>query len=611
MDEKVTKGGISVETEHLFPIIKKWLYSEKEIFLREIVSNASDAVTKLKRLISLGEESAKGIEDDGFRIDVVLDRDLKTLTVTDNGIGMTREEVEKYICQIALSGALDFIEKYEGESDSKNGIIGHFGLGFYSAFMVADTVDVLTRSYTGAPAVKWTCDEAGSYTISDECDEAPERGTSIVMHLGAEGEEYLNADSLRRIIDKYCAFMPVDIYFDDGSEKADDYKESPVNDTYPLWQKNPSECTEEEYKAFYRKVFNDYKDPLFWIHIKADYPLNFRGILYFPKLGNEFESMEGQVKLYYNQVFVADNIKEVIPDYLLMLKGVLDCPELPLNVSRSYLQNNGYVTKISNHITKKVADKLNSMFNLDRESFEKQWNDIKAFVEYGCLRDHKFYTKVEKAIVFETCDGNFKTLDEYLEDAKEKHENKVYYATNKVSQAGYISMFENNSINVLLMPHVIDTQFLQLCENERAGVKFLRVDSELDSTMTEGDGEEIAAVADIFKNIVPESTKIRFEALKDASLPAVLNVSEDERRMEDLMRMYASMGKDAPSIPVNSTLILNSASPVIRGMAEQDGEKASLMAKHIYSLCMLTQGRLTADTLKEFLSDSYELLSMI
>ncbi|MBQ4066256.1 MAG: molecular chaperone HtpG [Clostridia bacterium] len=605
------KGGIGVEIEHIFPVIKKWLYSEKEIFLREIVSNASDAVTKLRRLISLGEESARDIPDEGFRIDVILDTEECTLTVTDNGIGMTREEVEKYICQIALSGALDFIEKYEGESGSKNGIIGHFGLGFYSAFMVADTVDVLTRSYKGGPAVKWTCDEGGSYVISDDAEDAPERGTSIVMHLGDEGREYLDPAVLRRTLMKYCAFMPCDIYFDDGGEKSEDYKEEPVNDKEPLWQKNPSECTDEDYKDFYHRVFSDMRDPLFWIHIKADYPLNFRGILYFPRINSEFESLEGQVKLYYNQVFVADNIKEVIPEYLLMLKGVLDCPELPLNVSRSYLQNNGYVTKISNHITKKVADKLTSMFNLDRESYEKQWPDIRTFVEYGCLRDRKFYSKASSAVLYERCDGTFVTLPEYLEAAKDKHEGRVYYAQSKTSQAAYISMFESEGIPVVLMPLMIDSQFAALVESENEGVHILRVDSELADTMKEGEAKELTAVLDIFKEIVPENTEIRFEALKDESLPALLNVSEDARRMEDMMRMYSMMGKDAPAFPTAETLILNSSCPIIASLEAKERDKAALLARQIYKLCRLSHGNMDAEELKSFLSDSYSLLSMI
>ena len=609
MNEK--KGGIGVEIEHIFPVIKKWLYSEKEIFLREIVSNACDAVTKLRRLISLGEDAARDIPDEGFRVNVILDKDAKTLTVTDNGIGMTEEEVEKYICQIALSGALDFIEKYEGENSSENGIIGHFGLGFYSAFMVSDKVEVFTRSYTGSPAVKWSCTEDGNYTVSDT-EDAPERGTSVVMHINEEGEEYLDSAKLRDILDKYCAFMPVEIFFDDGEEKKDDEEEKCVNDTTPLWLKNPSDCTEEEYKEFYKKVFRDYKEPLFWIHIKADYPLNFRGILYFPRINTEFESLEGQVKLYYNQVFVADNIKEVIPEYLLMLKGVLDCPELPLNVSRSYLQNSGYVTKISNHITKKVADKLNSMFNLDRENYEKQWCDIRTFVEYGALRDRKFYDKISGSVLFEKCTGGFSTLDEYLEAAKEKHENKVYYASDKVSQAGYISMFEEEGIEVVLLPHIIDTQFGQMTESVREGVKFCRVDSELaDSMKGEEKGEEIEKLKDIFKEFLPEKTEIKFEALKDDTLPALLNVNEESRRFEDMMKMYSAMGEGMPPMPTDASLIINSACPIIKALPEMEHEKALSVAHEIYSLCLLTQSRMTSDDLKEFLKNSYKILSMI
>ena len=390
------KGGISVEIEHIFPIIKKWLYSEKEIFLREIVSNACDAVTKLKRLVSLGE--AKDI-DENYRITVTLDKEARTLTVSDNGIGMTEDEVRRYICQIALSGALEFIQKYEGsDEDAKNdGIIGHFGLGFYSAFMVSDTVDVITRSYTGESAVKWVCSEAGEYEITKDYYRA-ERGTDVVMHIMKDEDEFLDEYRIRGILEKYCSFMPVEIYLDvvkPEDEKKDDEKDAtaadeskeksepkPINDIHPLWQKNPSECSDEEYAEFYRKVFNDYREPLFHIHLNADYPLNFKGILYFPRLAHEYDSLEGQVKLYYNQVFVADNIKEVIPEFLLMLKGVLDCPDLPLNVSRSYLQNSGYVAKISAHIVKKVADKLNSMFNNERESYDKLCDDLKTFVEY-------------------------------------------------------------------------------------------------------------------------------------------------------------------------------------------------------------------------------------
>ena len=608
------KGGIGVEVEHIFPVIKKWLYSENEIFLREIVSNACDAVTKLRRLISLGEDGARDIPDEGFKVTVELDSAARTITVTDNGIGMTLEEVQKYICQIALSGALDFIQKYESENGGDDGIIGHFGLGFYSSFMVSSTVDVLTRSYTGAPGVKMTCTENGEYTISDESSDIPERGTLVVMHINEEGEEYLNAKRLKEVLDKYCAFMPVEIYFDDGADKTEDNEKAdePVNDVTPLWLKNPSDCTDEEYKEFYRKVFHDYKEPLFWIHLKADYPLNFRGILYFPKINSEFESLEGQVKLYYNQVFVADNIKEVIPEYLLMLKGVLDCPELPLNVSRSYLQNSGYVTKIANHITKKVADKLNSMFNNDRDAYSEKWNDIKTFVEYGALRDQKFYDKVNGSVLFEKCGGGFTTVDEYLEEAKEKHENKVYYASDRISQAGYIQMFEAENIEIIMLPHIIDTQYAQLVESKREGVKFTRVDSELAESMKDGEASVVSGVEDIFKEIIPENTKIVFEALKDETLPAVLNVSEDSRRMEDMMKMYSAMGKDAPtSFPTDATLIINSACPTVKKLSEADSDKARIIAKQIYDLCLLTQNRMTSDMLKSFHKDSYGILGMI
>ena len=617
------KGGISVQTEHIFPVIKKWLYSDKDIFLRELVSNASDAIMKLRHLSAIGE--AKNI-DDNYSIWVVIDKEKKTLSVSDNGIGMTEDEVKKYINQIALSGALDFIQKYDSDAeDAKgpDGIIGHFGLGFYSSFMVAERVNISTKSYTDAPAVFWTCTDDGEYEMVQ--GDRTSRGTEITMCVSESELEYLEKSKIAEILGKYCSFMQFPIYLEVVGEELPKHKETdaqgneievmderkPINDTEPLWQKNPSQCTDEEYKEFYKKVFYDWNDPLFYIHINADYPLNFKGILYFPRLKNEYESLEGQVKLFYNRVFVADNIKEVLPDYLLMLKGVLDCPELPLNVSRSYLQNNGYVTKISNHITKKVADKLSSMFNLDREGYEKQWNDIKTFVEYGCLRDEKFYSKVEKAVLYESCSDKFVTLGEYLEKAKEKHENKVYYASNKIAQAGYISMFEADGIDVLLLPHIIDTQFAQLVESKNEGVKFLRVDAELADTMKDGEGAEIPAALEAFKKIVPEKTEVKFEALKDESLPAVLNISEDSRRMEDLMKMYSGMGKDAPVFPPEATLILNSNSKLIKDMAEKPEEVCDLCAKQIYNLCMLTQGRLTSDTLKQFLRDSYDVLSRI
>ncbi|MBE6562671.1 MAG: molecular chaperone HtpG [Ruminococcaceae bacterium] len=615
------RGGISVEAAHIFPIIKKWLYSDKEIFLREIVSNSCDAVTKLRRLISLGE--VKDIEDKDFKVTVTLDKEAGTITVCDNGIGMTVDELKRYICQIALSGALEFIEKYEGENGDAAGIIGHFGLGFYSSFMVSSTVEVITKSYTGAPAVKWVCADAGEYEIEENCDTDElfdDKGTAVIMHVSDEGKEFLEASALRDILDKYCAFMPVEIYFDDGEEKSCDceeenceHKPTPINDTCPLWLKNPSDCEAEDYKKFYTKVFHDFREPLFHIHIKADYPLNFKGILYFPKITNEFESLEGQVKLYYNQVFVSDNIKEVIPEYLLMLRGVLDCPELPLNVSRSYLQNSGYVTKISAHIVKKVADKLNSMFNLDREGFEKIWNDVKTFVEYGCMRDRKFYDRVKNSIVYRLCDGSYATLAEYLESAKDKHENKIYYTSDKTKQASYISMLEAQGIKVAVLDKFIDTQFINTVEMNEAGVKFCRVDSELADAVKGGDASEIEAVSEVFKKIIPEETKITFESFKDEGVPAILNISEQSRRMEDMMKMYSAMGEEAPmSFPTEATLIINSNNALIKKLeGSTDEAMKEIIAKHIYNLCLISQRGLSAEELKSFLSDSFEILSML
>ncbi len=647
-NENITKGGITVEAEHIFPVIKRWLYSEKEIFLREIVSNACDAVTKLRRLSSLGE--VRDLDDSEFRIDVRLDRDARTITVSDNGIGMNREEVEKFICQIALSGAVDFISKYENTEGGAPGIIGHFGLGFYSAFMVSDSVELITRSYTGAPAVRWVCSEAGDYEMSE--GEREGRGTDVIMHVSEEGSEYLSELKLRDILDKYCSFMPVPIYFESVKTKAEleeeakkaaeakaegkdgdkdehehgdgcscdecsghEHEEKPINDTNPLWQRRPSDCTEEDYKEFYTRVFHDWKEPLFHIHINADYPLNFKGILYFPRIGSEFESLEGQVKLYYNQVFVADNIKEVIPEYMLMLKGVLDCPELPLNVSRSYLQNNAYVSKVSAHIVKKVCDKLTGMFNTDRKAYEKLWSDLKVFVEYACLRDRKFYDRVKSALLLPLTSGGFRTVDEYLEAAKAKHENTVYYATDKAAQAQYISMFESEGIEVALLDKVLDTQYINVIESDR-NVKFVRIDADVADAL-KGDGEkyENKALEELFKKVSgSDRLTVRCEALRDESVPALLNISEQTRRMDDMMRMYRMSGGEdgGMSMPLDATLVLNSNSKLIRalGDAAEAGanEHNERVAKQVYTLALLAQRQLSAEELKSFLSGSFSLL---
>ena len=610
-ENNIKKGGISVETAHIFPIIKKWLYSEKDIFLREIVSNATDAITKLRRLSSLGEYDGG---DERYAVKVILDKEAKTLTVSDNGIGMTEEELEKYICSIALSGALDFIQKYD-ENNQNNGIIGHFGLGFYSSFMVSDTVEVITKSYTDSGALHWTCNGSGEYKIED--GDRQEHGTDVIMHISDEEADYLEESKIREMLQKYCAFMSVDIYFEVADDDSKESDAEPVNETSPLWLKNASDCTDEEYADFYKKVFNDYREPLFHIHINADYPLNFKGILYFPARLNEYESYEGQVKLFYNQVFVADDIKEVIPDFLLMLKGVLDCPELPLNVSRSYLQDNAYVKKVSSHIVKKVADKICSLCNNDREKYEKIWGELKIFFEYASLRDKKFYDRVKKCYLLELTDGGFMTAEEYLKDCEEKHKGEIYYATDKALQAQYISMLESEGTKVALLNHQLDTQFIGMCEMNDSEVKYKRIDSDV-SSMLKGEGEAIEneALVTLFKNATDdEHLTIKFEVLKDASVPALLTLSEESRRMDDMMKMYAGMGMDmGGAFPKEYTLVLNSASPLISKLAtinDTHADKAKLIASEVYRLALISQRHMTAEELRAFLSDSFKILEML
>ena len=626
-------GGISVETAHIFPIIKKWLYSEKDIFLRELVSNAADAVTKHKRLVSLGE-----IPDDeeSYRITVTLDKTAGTLTISDNGIGMTEEEVSRYLGNIALSGALDFVSKYEGEQEksASTGIIGHFGLGFYSAFMVADTIEVITRSYTGSEAVRWVCSADGSYEFTD-APYTPHRGTDVILHVTEEESEYLGNYKIRDMLDKYCSFMPTEIYFvnadevnadevnADEEQAADEASETkqptPINDITPLWQKAPSECTEEEYKDFYRKVFRDYRDPLFHIHINADYPLNFKGILYFPRLSNEYESMEGQVKLYYNQVFVADNIKEVIPEYLLMLKGVLDCPELPLNVSRSYLQNNTYVSKVSAHIVKKVCDKLNSLCDTEREAYEGVWDSIKTFVEYACMRDRKFYDRVSESILFKLTGGQYVTVKEYF-DGDTAEEKILYYTSDPEGQAQYISLFSAEGIKVAVLDRLIDTQFVQMYEHYEgdAGVKFRRIDADVAAALKgEGEATECEALTSLYRRVSGnEGLEVKYAPLKDAATPAMLTVSEESRRMEETMRMYAMQGGMGamPSYPVEYTLTVNTNATLttrLKELCESDPEKASLIAAQVWRLCLLSQRKLTAEELTDFLASGFDLLGRL
>lgn len=630
INESVRRGGISVETQHIFPIIKKWLYSDKDIFLREIVSNASDAAIKLKRLHSLGQFTLP--EGERFKITVAIDKDESTITVTDNGIGMSADELQKYLCSIALSGALDFIEKYEG-GDTSGGIIGHFGLGFYSSFMVSDTVEVDSLSYLGGEAVHFTCTESGEYEIS--ASDRTERGTSVKMHISEAEKDYLDAGKLRSILSKYCSFMPVDIYFEDGEEctcthehEEDGEHETceprPINDTDPLWCRPSSDISEHEYNEFYHKLFSDYEDPLFSIHINADYPLNFKGVLYFPKIRNEAQSLEGEVKLFYNQVFVADNIKEVLPDYLLMLRGALDCPELPLNVSRSYLQDNAYVRKIGQHIVKKVSDKLNALLNNDREAYEKIYDDIRVFIEYACLRERKFYDRVKDSLMLRLVgdgekQGKAVTINEYLESAKEKHEGIIYYTNDVSQQSQSIGLLRSEGIEVAIFDLVVDSQYQAAIEHYRDGVKFVRVDSGVSdvikSDAADTDTALLEKLSALFKDISKnEKLTVTTEALKNRDVPAILSVSEESRRMEDMMRLYALGGDSTGAFPLDYTLTLNASSPLYSKLCEMldsNSEKLGVFASGIYKLALLAHRKPTAEELTEFLSDSYKLLEMI
>ncbi len=591
----MANGALSVDTEHLFPIIKKWLYSEKDIYLREVLSNACDAVTKHKRLVSLSEATESEVP---YRIDVRTDAEARTITVTDNGIGMTRDEVERYINNIALSGAVDFISKYEGEGGS--GIIGHFGLGFYSMFMVADKVTMQTKSYKDEPAVLWECTEAGEYEMSEGSRET--RGTEITMYLMEDEGEYLKHDTLKTVLEKYCSFMPVEIYLHDGD------KEELINETVPLWQKSPSECTDEDYKEFYRKQFHDYADPLFWVHINADYPLNFKGILYFPQRKNAFDPQESEIRLFYNSVFVADNIKEVCPEFLVNLKGVLDCPELPLNVSRSYLQNDAYVRKVSAHIVKKVADRLNQLFNQDREAFEKNWSGLKPYIQYGCIRDNKFCERTENVVLFERASGGWCTLAEYLQD---KEEGTVYYTTDAKAQSYYLDLFAAKEIPVLLFDTLMDTNYAQFREGKNEKIKFRRIDSDLDAIKGEGEVETGALEALFKKAAGKEDAKISFVPLGEEDAPALVSVSEDSRRMADMMRMYNIQGgKEDFSFPVEEVLSVNTESPLIKKLQSlpEGDEKADRIAKHIYLSAVMLSRPLTPEELRTYVSLNRDIL---
>ena len=627
------KGSLSINSENIFPIIKKWLYSDHDIFVRELISNGCDAITKLKKLALMGDyEETEGEE---YKIEVYASAKDKTLTFVDNGIGMTAEEVEKYINQIAFSGATDVINKYKDKTNEDQ-IIGHFGLGFYSAFMVADKVTIETCSYMkDAKPVFWECDGGTEFEMSESDDYT--RGTAITLYLNDECYEFANEYRVREIIQKYCAFMPYNIYFinEDTMEEEDEKskedaaeteakekpEKKPLNDTNPLWMKNPKDCTEEEYIDFYQRVFLDFKKPLFWIHLNMDYPFNLKGILYFPKINTQYEQIEGTIKLYNNQVYIADNIKEVIPEFLLLLKGVIDCPDLPLNVSRSALQNDGFVKKISDYITKKVADKLSGMCKTDKESYEKYWDDISPFIKFGCLRDDKFCEKMTDYMLFKDLNGKYLTLPEYLEEGKEKYENKVFYVTDEQLQSQYINMFKEEGMNAVLLTHNIDSAYITHLEGKNENVKFLRIDADLSENFV---GEELSEdkakeltdkLTEIFKKATgKEKIDIKVESLKNENVSSMLTMSEETRRMKDMMKMY-SMGQDLdPNMfgADGQTLVLNSNNKIVKYVLDNpDNEKTPVICCQLYDLAVIANKPMDADAMTAFISRSNEILGMI
>ena len=673
-------GNLSINSDNIFPIIKKWMYSDHDIFVRELISNACDAITKLKKLDGAGEYTLP----EGYkpRIDVIVDDEEKTLKFIDNGIGMTADEVEEYITQIAFSGATEFLEKYKDKTDQDQ-IIGHFGLGFYSAFMVADQVNIDTLSFQeGAKPVHWECDGSTEYDMGE--GDRTQTGTEITLYLNEDCHEFSNVYRVREVLEKYCSFMPVEIYLsrhaeepeteiidekdlreDDQvierihtdaktEEKENDKGEketvevSPardevkirkrpelVNDIHPLWAKHPNECTEEEYKEFYRKVFLDYKEPLFWIHLNMDYPFNLKGILYFPRINTEYDSIEGTIKLYNNQVFIADNIKEVIPEYLMLLKGVIDCPDLPLNVSRSALQNDGFVKKISDYISKKVADKLSGMCKTDRENYEKYWDDINPFIKFGCIKDAKFSEKMMDYVLYKNIDDKYLTLEDCVkenqkpeekaeeekpaEDAQEKKEESekekvtIYYVTDPVQQSQYINMFRSQKMDAVILRHNIDTAFITHVERVKENVKFQRIDADLTEDLKE-DGadleEEKKALESLFRKALNnEKLEVRVENLKDEKVSAMVTLSEESRRMEEMMKMYGMGGMDASAFGGQQTLVLNAKHPLVQYIySHQDGEKVTMFCKQLYDLAMISHKPLSPEEMTAFIARSNEIM---
>ena len=690
---QMEKGSLSIESENMFPIIKKWLYSDHDIFVRELVSNGCDAITKLKKLEIMGEYSFP--EDYKASIQVEVSPEHKTLSFTDTGIGMSEAEVKEYINQVAFSGATDFLEKYKDKTNEDQ-IIGHFGLGFYSAFMVADKVTIDTLSWQkDAVPVHWESEGGINFEMSD--GDKQEVGTKITLYLSEDSVEFANEYRIKEIIDKYCSFMPVNIYLSkEGAEQeyetidAADIREDDVvvekfteeakteekenengeketveispakekakinkrpvslSDTNPLWMKHPNECTDEEYKAFYRKVFNDYKEPLFWIHLNMDYPFNLKGILYFPKVNTQYDNLEGVIKLYNNQVFIADNIKEVIPEFLMLLKGVIDCPDLPLNVSRSALQNDGFVKKISDYITKKVADKLSGMYKVDRENYEKYWDDISPFIKFGCLKDQKFQEKMKDFIIFKNLDDKYITLPEYVENIKggkddepevvdaeevekeeadtaaDEQEEKaatVYYVTDVQQQSQYINLFKEQGMDALILAHTIDQPFItQLEQNEEVKVHFQRIDSDIsDSMKEEGDEETLKkqteTLSDVFKKALgKEQLEVQVQNLKNENISSMITLSEETRRMQDMMKMYSAggMGMDMGMFGGGETLILNANNALVKYILDNtEGDHVDMFCKQLYDLAMLANKPLSAEEMTEFVTRSNEIMMLL
>ena len=681
-------GSLSISSDNIFPIIKKWMYSDHDIFYRELISNGCDAITKLKKLDMMGEYTLS--EDYKPKIEVICNPEDKTLKFIDNGLGMTADEVEEYINQIAFSGATDFIEKYKDKANDDQ-IIGHFGLGFYSAFMVADEVHIDTLSYKeGATPVHWECDGGTEFAMRDGDREGV--GTTITLFMNEDVLEFCNIYKAREVIKKYCSFMPVEIYLSkantDETETIDQGEELPtdeivetiapkeddkdkkirlkirkrpelLNDTHPLWTKNPSECTKEEYLEFYRKVFNDYREPLFWIHLNMDYPFNLKGILYFPKINTEYESIEGTIKLYNNQVFIADNIKEVIPEFLMLLKGVIDCPDLPLNVSRSALQNDGFVNKISDFITKKVADKLSGMCKTEKEEYEKCWDDIAPFIKFGCLKDDKFCEKMTDYILFKNLDGKYMTLPECLEvkpidtededgetkaedteaaaegqaedstesenpetaeaSEDEKKEKVIYYVTDEKQQSQYIEMFKKAKMDAVILNHNIDQPFISQLEAKNEGIKFMRIDADVTDTFkgktSKKEQEEIEAatenISKVFKKAIKkDKIAIKLEKLKNKKVASMITLSEESRRMQDMMKMYG-MGDMGGMEREGETLVLNYNHPLVKRMMEGSGKNEQLICEQLYDLARLQHAPLEAEEMSRFIQRSNELLSML